>query len=455
MGAGSRLSNSQKGVHVMRNGEKRGIVIILTMAVFGAGYFLLLLTDVTNIRHLIDNIVTAYLLAWSLYGMFARLPLSEVGTRFLLTTSALLFCWIIAESAVLAGVIDYRLLLGGFEEDNPLSVAGRKFDKELLWRHEPFYHYEASYQGNLGEAICRAPDPARKVSVRYDEYGFRNSSTPDEADLVVIGDSYIEGYLTSEANLITTVLSALRTKPVINLGHSGYGPQQELLVLQRFGLPLKPKTIVWAFFEGNDFAEAEYYDKVVPSHSQSDFWQDFWFRSLTRNVAATMLRPARACVPNETIHASQAEFIDAENVRETVFFAPSELETPSDRTFHQVAATIAEAARLCRASNIRLVVAFIPEKFRVYHDLPNVSLVTETSRRWRVSDIPDRMRRLLRELDSSIEYIDLTPALKVASLNGQATYLPDDTHWTDHGNRVAAETIYRALLEKPNDDMRR
>ncbi len=437
----------KKAGRVMRNGERRGVVVGLTMAVFLLGYGLLLLTGVTNIRHLLDNAIASYLLAWALYGMFARVPLSEVGTRFLLTTSALIVCWLLAESAVLLGLIDYRTLLGRYEQGNPLSVAGRQFDDELLWRHDAYYHYKAAYQGNIGQALCMPPDPARTIDVRYDRHGFRNNQDLYEADLVVIGDSYIEGYLTSEAKLITTILNELQGTSVGNLGHSGYGPQQELAVLKRFGLPLKPKTVVWAFFEGNDFIDAQGYDNGAHLSSNT-FWQDFWFRSLTRNVAVSMFRPPMpTCVPNDAILKLRAEFTDTNNMTHTVFFAPTEVEPPSEKTLQKAAALIAEAATLCREQNIRFLVAFVPEKYRVYHDLTNVSLLTDTVRQWRVSNLPNQLQQLLFQLEPSIEYIDLTPSLKAASQKGVATYLPDDTHWTDEGNRVAAETIHRALVQ--------
>lgn len=76
-----------------------------------------------------------------------------------------------------------------------------------------------------------------------------------------------------------------------------------------------------------------------------------------------------------------------------------------------------------------------------------MSLLTDAVRQWHVSDLPTQLQQLLVQLEPSIEYIDLTPALKAASQKGIATYLPDDTHWTDEGNRVAAETIHRALLQ--------
>ncbi len=431
----------------MQNDKQARIVIAFTITVFTLGCGIFLLSGVTNIRHLIDNTIATYLLAWALYGMFARVPLAEVGTRFLLTTSALVISWVLAEGAVLIGAVDYRTFLGGYEQDNPLSVAGRQFDKELLWRHDPSSHYEAAYQGNIGQALCIPPDPARKVAVRYDKNGFRNSQDLRAADLVVIGDSYIEGYLTSEAKLITTILAELQGKRVANLGHSGYGPQQELAVLKRFGLPLKPKTVIWAFFEGNDFIDAEGYDTQALL-SSNVFWQDFWFRSLTRNVSMLLLRPAHTCVPDDAIKELRAEFTDGHNLTHTVFFAPTEVERPSDTTVHKAAALIAEAAKLCREQNIRFIVAFVSEKYRVYHDLSNVWLSSDAVRQWRVSNLSDQLQQLLVELEPSLEFVDLTPALKAASQNGVATYLADDTHWTDEGNRVAAETIHRALLEK-------
>jgi hypothetical protein len=419
------------------------------MGVFLLGYGLLVVTGVTNIRHLIDITIASYLLAWALYGMFARVPLSEVGIRFLLTTSALVSFWLLAEGAVLMGALDYRTFLGGYEQDNPLSVAGRQFDKELLWRHDPYYHYEAAYQGNLGQALCIPPDPVRKVAVQYDRNGFRNSHDLREADLVVIGDSYIEGYLTSEANLFTTFLAELQGKPVANLGHSGYGPQQELAVLKRFGVSLKPKIVIWAFFEGNDFMDAERYDNEALLSSNA-FWQDFWFRSLTRNLAAIMFRPqAHTCIPDDPIKELRAEFTDSANRTHTVFFAPTEMETPSERAIHKAAAPIEEAAKLCREQNIRFVVAFVPGKYRVYHDLSNVSWSTDAVRQWSgMPNLPEQLQQLLMEVEPRIEYFDLTPALKATSRRGVATYLADDTHWTDEGNRAAAETIHRVLLRK-------
>lgn len=428
----------------MRRDDHRGIIAFATLAVFLAGSAILVLTGVTTIRHLLDNVISAYLLGWALYGMFNRMPLSETGTRFLLTTGSLLFCWVLAEGAVLLGLVDYRVLFGSYESGTALSVAGRRFDKELLWRHDPHYRYEAPYQGNIGRALCIPPDPARTVAVRYDRNGFRNARDLDSAEIVVIGDSYMEGYFTPDERVITTRLSELQEKSVANLGHSGYGPQQELVVLQRFGFPLAPQTVVWAFFEGNDFLDAERYEEKV-LRSGNGWWQDFWFRSLSRNVSALLFRSEQPCTPDESLKELRAEFLDSMHRTTTVFFASAEVERVSEPTLRKAVAPIIRAAQLCRDRNIRFLVAFVPEKFRVYHDLPNLALSTAAIRQWHVSDVPGRLQRLLADADPRIEYVDLTPALKTAARSGIPTYLADDTHWTDEGNLVAADAIHRAL----------
>ena len=47
---------------------------------------------------------------------------------------------------------------------------------------------------------------------------------------------------------------------VVNLGRSGYGPEQEIHVLRRFGIPRRPTVCVWSVYEGNDLADIDEYE---------------------------------------------------------------------------------------------------------------------------------------------------------------------------------------------------
>ena len=427
--------------------RRREIIAVVITVCFSLGYLTASLLDVISIRYLLQNLLTAYLLAWAVYGLCSTVSRAELVTRFSLPTVSITSCLILVEVPSLFQFLDYRALLGSYDE-NALSAPGRHADRELLWRHDAYYQFDVPYQGNLGLALCLPPDPSRNISVKYDRHGFRNKSDLAAADIVVLGDSYIEGYMMPEGFTVTTRLSQLQGKVVANLGHSGYGPQQELVVLKRYGFSLQPKTVIWAFFEGNDFDDLDYYGKQLPRQT-SPLWQTIWYRSFTRNALAQLVYPTRGCIKSSTIGKLQARFTDERNHTSPVFFAPTEVHQLSQEKLIKTIAYLGEAARLCRERNIQFVVAFIPEKYRVYRGLRNVELGSGTIRSWEVSSLPDEMGRRLAELDLGVEYVDLTQPLQEASQQGIATYLPDDTHWTEAGNLVVAQILDRTLRFLP------
>ena len=356
----------------------RRIHLSMGIAIYLLVYATVFLIHVGSLTHLLAHIVTGYLLAWAIYALLSAVCPAEIIGRFVLTTGAIVAGLILIEAPAIFGIIDYRTMLGSLSE-MPLTVAGRHTDRELLWRHDSYYQYEEPYVGNLGRAMCIPPDPSRVLAVQYDRNGFRNQRDLQKADIVVIGDSYIESYMTAESRLATMSLSQQTGKVVANLGHSGYGSRQELVVLKRYGLPLHPTAVIWAFYEGNDFSETEQYDEQIELLGQP-VWRDIWFRSMTRNVLAKVLFPARKCTPREDIEEFQATFVDHTHQATAVYFSPFEIQPQpvSGSTFRKVLTPIAEAAALCRERNIEFIVAFVPDKYRVYHDLPTVKLASQS-----------------------------------------------------------------------------
>ena len=242
-------------------GHRRAIIAACGIGSFYLLVLLFQLSSVPRISHVFITLIAGYFLTWGLYSALSSLPYTELWKRFSLTTGALILTIMVAEIPAALRLIDYRAVFGAFDPTAALSVAGRHADPELLWHHDPYYHYEEPYQGNLGRALCLSPDVSKRIAVRYDRNGFRNPKDFYKADIVVIGDSYIEGYMTEESRLATSYLAKMTGKVVANLGHSGYGPQQELVVLKRYGLPLNPSVVIWAFFQGNDIMDAERYER--------------------------------------------------------------------------------------------------------------------------------------------------------------------------------------------------
>ena len=173
---------------------RHNIVALLTIAFCLVGQVALVFTQVNSAWHLLVILLSGYLLTWALYGLLSATSHAELMKRFSLMTASIAMCLLVAEGAALLGVVDYRAVLGSFEPGNALSVAGRHADRELFWQHDPYYQYVEPYQGNLGKALCLPPDVSKKVVVHYDRHGFRNNVDLQQADIVVIGDSYIEVY---------------------------------------------------------------------------------------------------------------------------------------------------------------------------------------------------------------------------------------------------------------------
>ena len=84
--------------------------------------------------------------------------------------------------------------------------------------------------------------------IMMDEHGFNNPKSlyQKKIDILLIGDSYAEGYSVEPENNIG---SLLRNKNfnVINLGKGGNGPLKELGTLVEYGKNIKPKIIFWLY----------------------------------------------------------------------------------------------------------------------------------------------------------------------------------------------------------------
>ena len=94
--------------------------------------------------------------------------------------------------------------------------------------------------------------------VTTDNHGFTNSKNiyNTHIDIMLIGDSYIEGYSVKSENSIGSNLNAAGFN-TISLGKGGNGPIIELASLREYAKPYKPSIVIW-FFVHNDFRNLHY-----------------------------------------------------------------------------------------------------------------------------------------------------------------------------------------------------
>ena len=434
---------------VSRHHTKR-IVIGLTLLLFVLGYSLIVKAGISDVRHLFSILVASYLVVWGGYSLISPIPRDEIRSQFVLMTLSLGVALLLAEMPAWLKLIDYRKTFS-ISSVLPWEQPGYLPDPELLAKPEPHHSVKMLFnRGNIGEALCLPPHQAEPFELKYDKNGFRNDQDLTSAEITVIGDSYVESSMMPSSMLATTLLAGIQRKTVANLGQSGYGPQQELIVLKRYALPLHPKSVVWVFYEGNDLVDANSYAmKATFLASLWDSMDTVWDRSLTKNSLSWLMRFVQGCVPNQRFEGAHGTVLDDEGRKHRLYFMDHStsvsLTTQEIDALQKSVAAIEEAYQLVQNEGARLIVVFAPTTLRVYGEIADFEKAGGDIKWWEVNDLPDRLRKMISEISPDIGYLDLTPALKSAARKNSLVFLPDDTHWSSEGHRVVAEAFAGAL----------
>jgi hypothetical protein len=382
--------------------------------------------------YLLSALLAVYLLAWGAALALARRRRDELAKGFAVTSAALLLGAGFLETLVFLHLADFRVLFGT-PAAQPWSHPGNLADPTLLHLHRP--HDEFVWDG---------------VLYQYDRNGFRNRQDPHAADVVVVGDSFIEGWGVTAAELVTSRLAADLHQRVVNLGQSWYGPQQELEVLRRYGLPLHPHVCVWAFFEGNDLQDVERYEKALPVWPElSRRNHSFALRSFTRNALYALRRLVRTrlgedatgtlAYPSGLFHEP-----DGQDVRMYFEYKSHRLSPGEEAALDEVRRVLAAAGTLCARQGTRFLVAFVPSKDRVYLDRCRFAANAEPLH-WLHNDLPHRLETIVRQAAPAAGYLDLTPVFRERAARGEVLYFPQDSHWSPQGHAVAAQALAARL----------
>jgi len=394
-----------------------------------------------------------YIGAWHLAIMRARDPRRMRLRAFTLTIASLLGLALL-EAPAFGGWIDYANVRGALTGAWEGPAEDFVDDPVLSFRRPPLSHWAGWPQSNMAQIFNLPIRSAYRQTFSTDARGFRNAQTVDSADIALIGDSYVEGAYVSDDETVAVRLQALTGRPVVNLGVSGYGTLQEELVFEQFALPLHPRLIVWFFFEGNDldddqsFEDTLAYQRGVRSPVTKEPWATEWRRardrSLSWNAFMELRKVSEPLVPNaiDTVGwfrdglGRQQPFVFFD------FYATRTLGSFERARFEKTKATFLRAAAIARERGIRLVLSYVPIKFRVYGDLcayPQGSRCPS----WH----PWELERLFADFcrENGIEYLPLTAPMRAAASTGAVLYAAEDSHWSVAGHRFVAELVQQRL----------
>ncbi len=95
----------------------------------------------------------------------------------------------------------------------------------------------------------------RTVSVNHNRFGFRDHEyqQKDKPRIAFVGDSFVWGFDVEEDERFTNKLQTLIPQwEVLNLGVSGFGTDQEFLLLQQWYSTLQPDIVFLVYTDGSD-----------------------------------------------------------------------------------------------------------------------------------------------------------------------------------------------------------
>ena len=379
---------------------------------------------------------------------------------------------LIGALALTIAVLEVGLRL--FGEPPPSSEdslsAFTEYDPLLGWRGRPGVASHFRFRGT-------------RIDVRHNRGGWRDEevdaappaapapAAPGTAParVLLLGDSYAWGFGVEQRDRfddrVERLLAGCRVQ---NYGVSGYGTDQELLVLRQVAAEARPDLVLVAFAVGNDLwnnlateayrlpkprfrpgPEALRLENVpVPrvgdwdrrantgvrdfltEHLRLFAWVRTRWAAVKPGFRRWMGRPMRSVPAEERIRILSTA-VPADPLVEEGWILAGRL----------LAAIREEAA----AAGSRLAVLVVPDPVQVDEALWR-SAVAEL-RLDPVAFDRDRPNAMLARLgrEQGFEVVDPLAAMRRHAAEGARLFLPGDPHWSPDGHRVAAEVLAEAL----------
>jgi hypothetical protein len=388
------------------------------------------------------TLLGSYVLGWGAALVLAPRPRWQVIARCTVTTFAVALTLGGLELVSALGLVDFRTVLATGGPD-PCKNADNALDPELIHIHKPYLKRVGATRGDIALAFHLAGTRLYPYDVACDRNGFRNTCDLSTAEVVVLGDSFVEGGLVAADDLMTATLARLLGCTVANLGQSAYGPQQELAVLKRFGASLRPRLYIWTFYGGNDLDDVERYERLRQDRISPAVHSTPRERSFGRNalrVLAERLEPYFTPAPADRVPWGTLQNDDGETTQLFFHHRDARLSSGGPAALDKAVSILSAAHAVCATNRVPLLVIFVPEKFRVYRNYCTFR-PDNPCNDWVLDDLPGWLGARVAALGPGIGFLDLTPALAAEAARGRLLYFTDDTHWSAEGHQVAGRVV--------------
>ncbi|PRD43740.1 hypothetical protein C5748_10910 [Phyllobacterium phragmitis] len=264
--------------------------------------------------------------------------------------------------------------------------------------------------------------------------------------VVVIGDSFVEGWGVADHERMTNILETRTKIPHLNFGTAGnFGTTQAYILYEKLASRFDHDAVIWMILPANDFADdtptasrleegarwrpylvrndkSDTYDVVYPAGGFEEATRWAIFR---RNISVEFWMTARAYYYYRGLFDWLSH--ETEVTRTPSTKTPSNYFDFDDEQFGR----LAFAARKIRqaAGDRRIMVVTIPRSADIMRSNEERGL----------SPLNRRITQLSKEL--GFDHIDLLASIR--STKWDNYYIPCDGHWTYQGHLFAANHLYQ------------
>lgn len=267
---------------------------------------------------------------------------------------------------------------------------------------------------------------------KTDSRGFRNEQDRKEANIYLLGDSFLVAGMLPFEKTITHLLETATKRPVMGVALIGLSVQAERDMFCGLDLALKGRLVLHFVFEGNDLLDsAAYREKQSGKRVLHRSWRD---RSLTYQLLMELQRKTETVDP---LFSKQTGYL-GDDAYGFMFVGP--LVHGHDEEIPHVLAALDDTRRFVEAHGGAYAIVAIPDKFRVLGPFcrwPPGSKLTDAQ-----SNLSPLLPAVVRDAaERGVPVLDLTAALQEPAKAGRITFFPGDTHWNENGHAAGAEAI--------------
>jgi len=328
----------------------------------------------------------------------------------------------------------------------------------------------------LGVAPQEQDDDARRypeIHLPSDANGFPNQRALEQADILFLGDSFGVALGALEPEGLQQALSEATGLTVYNLSIAGIGPVREEFLLERVGLELQPRCVVWFFYSGNDATLS--IDPLVQEYHGRKTWAEAYADRrapslhLPELVRLALARPAAPPLADPLPgHGFRLE----DGTLQPIWFLPDNLRQATwtrerweqELGWRNAREVLARVKERCSREGVALLLVYVPTKAEVY--LPHIEaqapLVLENARRRFQEPISATADEFLSQAlaqrtsleesfhafceEQGVSQLSATPYLAALAAAGELGYLATDSHWQETGQLTLLKPLVDALI---------